>query len=349
MYISQKKVASIFSVENHKYIFDKLEQENLIPPRERYRSGAVFQKGWKIEDLPKLGEKIGFFKKPTSPIVATLFTTKGGVLKTTMAMNLARTAALHGLKTLVIGLDIQCDITNALGAEFDFESDNNNFDDAVAALESVKGLSSIFSGQANLEDVIYPTDLEHLFLIPETAELAALNESLGNINRREYWLRDKVINRLKNVFDLIILDCSPNWNRLTTNALVSSDLLISPLECKINNFRNFKVFKKFIDEFKQEMLIDLDEVFIPTKFAQNKKLSMDIKNWYQQNLVNCFEQGIPESTLSEEASALKISLLEHNPTNKVAKEMCGVLKRISDKFQDITAKKQSANQATASM
>jgi chromosome partitioning protein len=330
-YISQKKLMQMF--QNTTANFDQLESDGLIPQRERYRSGAVFQKGWKTSDIPKIAEQIGFFKKQDQCQVATIFTTKGGVLKTTLALNLARTAAQHNLKTLVIGLDIQCDISNALGVELQFD-DKTNLEDAFKAAEKTKGLSSYFNNQAELNEIITGTDLENLYLIPETPELAALNESLGNINRREYWLKDRVIGNLKSVFDLIILDCSPNWNKLTTNALVASDLLISPLECKINNFRNFKVFKRFIDEFKKDMMIDFKSIFVPTKFGQNRKLSMDIKNWYEENLEDCIHGGISESVVSEESMALRLSLLEHKPSNKLAKDMAFVLKEISNKFSE---------------
>jgi chromosome partitioning protein len=329
-FISLKKVSQLFQCPDLKNQVEELEKNNIIPTRTKYKSGAVFQKGWKREELPLIGEKIGFFSKPDSCKVATVFTTKGGVLKSTLALNIARTAALHNLKTLVIGLDIQGDITNSLGREIEDDS----LEAAIENSQKPQGLPAYFNSQRDLSEIIQMTDLDNLMIIPETPELAALNESLGQINRREYWLRDKIVERLKPLFDLIIFDCSPNWNKLTTNALVSSDILISPLECKINNFRNFKVFKKFIDEFKQDMRINFDTVYVPTKYAKNKKLSQDIKSWYQNNLPNCLETGIVESVIGEEAVALKISMLEHRPANKVAKDMCTVLKGVNQKICD---------------
>lgn len=332
-FISQKKVAQIYQCPELKNIVQDLESQNLIPARQRYRSGAVFQKGWKESDLPLIGEQIGFFKKPQECKVITVFTTKGGVLKSTLALNLARVSALHNLKTLVIGLDIQGDITNNLGVELNFDEECS-FDQAIDNVDSIQGLSSYFNNQNELADIIKTTDLENLFLIPETPELAALNESLSNINRREYWLRDKIVNRLKPLFDLIIFDCSPNWNKLTTNALVASDILLSPLECKINNFRNFKVFQKFIREFKEDMMLNFETIYVPTKYSNSKKLSKDIKDWYQSNLKECLEVGIPESVVGEEATALKVSILEHQPSNKIAKSISDVLKEVNFKLHN---------------
>src|SRR5690606_12510070 len=153
-------------------------------------------------------------------------------------------------RTCVVGLDMQGDITSALGADELLDENTENetsLEDAVAKVDSLRGLADVFAGDTKLEDVILATDLPTLFYIPETPELVALDQSLIHRNRREYWLREFVVEPLKKNFDLVLLDCSPNWNRLITNALVACDVLISPLECKINNFRNFKIFQGLLE------------------------------------------------------------------------------------------------------
>ncbi|MCB9063116.1 MAG: AAA family ATPase [Halobacteriovoraceae bacterium] len=319
-FISQKKVLSMFNPEITDQEIESLEIQNKIPKRIKIKKGIGFQIGWKQSEIPQIGCEIGFFKDFGTPMAITVFTTKGGVLKSTLAMNLARIAALHGLKTCVVGLDMQGDITTALGFDSDYK-DNDNLENILKEIDSVKGLYNVFNKEIMLNDTICPTDLEYLALIPETPELVALNEGLSHVNRREYWLKEKVVSPLKDLFDLIILDCSPNWNKLTTNALVASDLLISPLECKINNFRNFKVFKHFVDEFKLDMQMELETLFVPTKYSQNKKLCMDIKKWYQENIESCLVNGLKECTAGEEACALKLSLLEHCQDKKLKNEV----------------------------
>lgn len=320
---SLKKVAELFGGMHLKERIEHLETLGEIPLSQKVRVGALYRKVWKKNDLPEIGKKIGFFKKFSTPVAVCVFTTKGGVLKSTMALNLARTAALHGMKTCVVGLDIQGDVTMALGHECEIEE--NEYEDElknlIARLDSTIGLCDLFSQRARLEDLIVTTDLEGLCLIPETPELVALNDGLNNINRREFWLKEKVIDRLKESFDFIVMDCSPNWNKLTTNALVAADVLVSPLECKINNFRNFKVFRYFLSEFRKDMRVGLETVFVPTRYARNKKLGMDIFQWYQDNVVGCTTAGLRESVASEEATALHKSLLEHDPSSDVAKEV----------------------------
>lgn len=322
----------MFGGQHLKTEINNLEASNQIPQSRRFRSGALFKKGWPIEEIPILGSKIGFFRPFEKPLALSVFTTKGGVLKSTLALNLARTAALHGIRTCVVGLDIQGDITTALGFECDLEDGDLSL--LLDKLNSTKGLSDLFNGQARLEEIIVSTDLPTLFLIPETPELVAMNDTLSTINRREFWLKEKVIDKLKNNFDLIIMDCSPNWNKLTTNALVACDVLISPLECKINNFRNFKVFRHFLNEFKRDMKMDFETIFIPTRYSSNRKLSLEIKTWYEQNVKGCTSLGVRESVVGEESIALYRSIIEHAPTSDPALEMQKLLMEVNQRVQN---------------
>lgn len=332
-YYSIKKVADIFGGSDVRNLLTQMIEEESVPSAVKFRSGALQRKGWSINEIPTIGEKIGFFKKCSNPISIAVFTTKGGVLKSTLALNIARTAALHNLKTCVVGLDIQGDVTTALGYDRDLE-DQDDLDLIIDRLNQTKGLADLFNEQVRLSDIIVPLNLPNLFLIPETPELVALNDSLSNINRREYWLKEKVVAHLKGYFDLIVMDCSPNWNKLTTNALVACDELISPLECKINNFRNFKLFRHFLNEFRRDMQLNFNGIFIPTKYIPNRKLSMEIRQWYLDNVEGCTKWGVRESVLCEEATALNKSLIEYSPNKEVAGEMRLLLQEISEKIFD---------------
>ncbi|MFN8370066.1 MAG: ParA family protein [Bacteriovoracaceae bacterium] len=332
--IPLSKVVDIFGGKALEKELAKLETAGLIPPSFKLKQGTSYKPAWKLNQLPLIGEKIGFLKKFSEPTALAIFTTKGGVLKSTCALNLARIAALHNLKTVVVGLDIQCDISIALGHNKELQDDDKNIEDLMMKMSSTRGLFDYFNQEVNLHDLILSTDLPNLFLIPETPELVVFNEALSNINRREYWIRDKIVNPLKKEFDLIILDCSPNWNKLTTNALVACDALISPLECKITNFRNFKVFQHFLKEFQSDMKLDFEIIYIPTRFSPTKKLSKDIRKWYETNLRGCTKSAIRESIVGEESIALNLSFLEYSPQNIVSLEMVELLKEIFTKVEN---------------
>lgn len=292
------------------------------------QSMGLTKKSFETSDLSLIGSHFGFFQKPEQPIAASIFVTKGGVLKTSLTLNLARTAALHGLKVCVVGLDMQGDITQALGNEGPDE--NESLEEALRTLNSLRGLSDLFVGQSKLDDIIVETEVPGLSFIPETPELVALDQSLLTRNRREYWLLENVVTPLKQRFDLILMDCSPNWNRLINNALVASDVLLSPVECKINNFRNLRTFRALIGEFRRDMRLDFKHVFIPTRVVGSRRLSREIFDWYRQNLEGCTGYSIRESVHGEEATALRLSIAEHSPTSAPAAEMRLLLAEVGD-------------------
>jgi chromosome partitioning protein len=297
--------------------------EKSLPPFARSLADQRPLKSWTLQELPEVGKQLGFMQKPRSPLAVSIFVTKGGVLKSTFTMNFARLAALHGIRTCVVGLDMQGDITSALSPEDVSEDgeDDSSLQDALAKVSSLRGLADVFTGSAELKDVLLSTDIPTLSYIPETPELVALDQSLMNRNRREYWLRDFVVKPLKEHFDLVIMDCSPNWNRLITNALVANDVLISPLECKINNFRNFKTFRALLKEFKLDMGNEFKQLFVPTRVVANRKLSREILEWYQTQLPDCSHGSIRESLQGEESMAMRMSIPEYAPTSAAADEM----------------------------
>lgn len=329
-YFNLKKIQQIFGSD---LSLEFLESEvgKQLPNFSKTPDGRAL-KSWTIDDLPRIGEQIGFLKKPKKPIAVSIFVTKGGVLKTSLSLNLARIAALHNIRTCVVGLDMQSDITRALGLD-QFDDEQTDLKKALEQINSVTGLAQYFDAKCTLKNIIIDTDIPTLKFIAETPELVALDQDLANKNRREYWLKEKVIEPLKKEFDLIIMDCSPNWNRLITNALVASDILISPVECKINNFRNLSVFRALVQEFKNDMQCDFKHLFIPTRLSSTRKLSSEIFGWYQEHLENCSPFAIKENLTGEESSAMHLSVLEYQPNSDAAQDMRKLLEFLFKNFQ----------------
>jgi chromosome partitioning protein len=302
-------------------------KESALPTFARSAADNRPLKSWGPREMPDVGQRVGFMKKPARPLAAAIFVTKGGVLKSSLTFNFARMAALHGIRTCVVGLDMQGDVTTALNT-MDPDEEDNSLVDTLERLNEVRGLADVFTGSAKILDVIRTTEIPTLTYIPETPELVALDQSLVNRNRREYWLRDHVIAPLKKEVDLVLMDCSPNWNRLITNALVASDVLISPLECKINNFRNMKTFESLINEFQTDMRVKFSHIYVATRLSTGRKLSREIFDWYQENLNSCIRTPIRESVQGEESMAMKLSIPEYAPTSQAADEMRQVLKEM---------------------
>lgn len=340
-----KKALNVFGTNPEQLEANGIHESSL-PAFARSTTDNRALKSWSLREMPLVGERVGFLKKPKQPICVAVFVTKGGVLKSTLTLNLARMAALHNIRTCVVGLDMQGDISTSLSADESLD-ENSSFDEAVEKMNSLRGLPDLFTGEATLDDVLRPTDLPTLFYIPETPELVALDQSLVNKNRREYWLQDKVLTPLKDRFDLILMDCSPNWNRLITNALVGCDALVSPLECKINNFRNFKAFQVLIGEFREDMAASFSQVFVPTRLSPSRKLSQEIYQWYRSNLDTCTQTAIRESTQGEESVALRLSIPEHAPTSAAADEIRELIREVWASIQTTQLKSPVAQTARA--
>ncbi|MBF0367709.1 MAG: hypothetical protein HQK50_19220, partial [Oligoflexia bacterium] len=98
-YFSSAKISKIFNEELSEEELLLAEKEYAFPPSQRYRQGASLVRGWPLAALPYIGERYGRLKKFSTPVAISVFTTKGGVLKTTLTLNFARSIALHGMKT----------------------------------------------------------------------------------------------------------------------------------------------------------------------------------------------------------------------------------------------------------
>lgn len=310
------------------------EKELGFPKAEVFPRGKAKWRGWKKEQLPFIGARFGFLKKilPKNhrlDAVVTVFTQKGGVLKTTLAYLIARVAALHNIKTCIIGLDPQQDITTAIGHNNELERVRTVVE-ANQILRKTKGLYDLFSKEATLDEIVREADLPSLWYIPETDGLQELAEGLKDVFERDYWLEDKVITPLKEMgFELIVFDCSPTSGRIIENAIVSSDLLVSPAQCKINHYNNIKRSLAKIENLAKETgMSRLNLLIVPTCLSRTKVLSNEIFERYKEELPNCSKTPITESTYGDEAMASNITIIEHLPAGELADEARELLKEI---------------------
>lgn len=326
MFYTAAKVAKMFNLKGTSAQIESEIKElitgNEIPEWRKGRGGW----GWDSEHIVAVGRKLTSLRRPSRPLVISVFVTKGGVLKTTLSLNLARWLALNDVKTLVLGLDLQGDITSALGHTPAAQS--QDLKSALEELDHDLGLYDYFSGQTGLTDLAVKTDLETLDLIPETPELIALDQELLLKPRREYWLKEKVTTPLLKNYDVILIDCSPNWNQLITNALVASDLLISPVECRINNYRNLKMFRALVEQCRQDLNLKFQHLYVPTRLNQQRRLSREINQWYNDHLPQCLSPSVRESTAGEEATALNLSVIEYSPDSDGGAEMKSICNSI---------------------
>ena len=141
---------------------------------------------------------------------------KGGVAKTTSAINIATYLALHGKKTLLLDLDPQANATSGLG---------------INKKEIEHSIYNVLHEHIKLEETILPTAVKDLFIAPSNINLTGAEVELVNVMGREYRLK-KALEDMTQSFDYAIFDCPPSLGLLTLNGLTAANSILIPIQCE---------------------------------------------------------------------------------------------------------------------
>ncbi len=186
---------------------------------------------------------------------------KGGVGKTTTAINLSACLSEIGQKVLTIDIDPQGNTTSGLGV------DKNAVENSVYDL---------ILEECTIEECIVETEIDHQSLIPSNVNLAGAEIELIGVEEKEYILRRET-KKIKDNYDFVIIDCPPSLNMLTVNALTAADTVLVPIQCEYYALEGLSQLIRTIELVQERLNSDLEiEGVVFTMYDARTNLSLQV-------------------------------------------------------------------------
>jgi len=230
---------------------------------------------------------------------------KGGVGKSTTAINISDCMAAKGKKILVVDMDPQGNTTSGLGIR------KNEVDYSVYDL---------LSGEKGAKEVILPTDFDDLYVIPATEDLAGAEIELMDEENRETRLKE-ALSSVKKSYDKIIIDCPPSLSLLTINSLTAADSVIIPIQCEYYALEGLSQMLGTVDLIRERLNEKLKvEGIVFTMFDARTNLSQEVVQTVKDNLdVKIFKTVIPRNVRLAEAPSYGL------PANRYDRSSAGAI------------------------
>ncbi|MCX7821081.1 MAG: ParA family protein [Brevinematales bacterium] len=224
---------------------------------------------------------------------------KGGVGKTTTAVNLCGFLARNNKKTLLIDIDPQGNSCSGLGVDLKARTESSIYE--------------VLIGKKNIQDVIIKTKYENFYLVPSNLDLAGAQAELLNFPRKEFILKDAV-SIIKNQFDFIIIDTPPSLGLFTINGLVAADSVLIPMQAEFYAMEGLAQLLKAIKLIKSSpnKELTIEGVLITmydTRTNLSKQVVEEVKSYFKEKL---YETYIPRNVRLSEAPSHGVDIFDYD-------------------------------------
>lgn len=224
---------------------------------------------------------------------------KGGVGKTTTAINLSACLAERNRKVLTIDIDPQGNTSSGLGV------DKNKLKNTIYQM---------IIGECSLDECLVHTPIENLDILPSNVNLAGAEIELIGVESREYILK-KHVEAIRDEYDYIIIDCPPSLNTLTVNAMTTADTVLVPIQCEFYALEGLTQLIHTINLVKQRLNPSLEmEGVVFTMYDARTNLSLQVVENVKNNLKqNIYKTIIPRNVRLAEAPSHGLPINLYDP------------------------------------
>ena len=223
---------------------------------------------------------------------------KGGVGKTTTTINLSASLASLGKKVLVIDMDPQGNTTSGLGVEKD-QVENTVYE--------------LLLGECTLEESMQKEVFENLSVIPSNINLAGAEIELIGVDEKEYLLK-KELDKVKEEYDFILIDCPPSLNMLTINSMCAGDTVLVPIQCEYYALEGLSQLMHTIELVQDRLNPELEiEGVVFTMYDARTNLSLQVVENVKNNLnQTIYKSIIPRNVRLAEAPSHGLPITEYD-------------------------------------
>lgn len=242
---------------------------------------------------------------------------KGGVGKTTTAINLSACLAEKGKKVLAVDMDPQGNMTSGLGVDKD-------------SVENT--IYNLIIGEAKMEEVLIKDVLENLDIIPTNIDLSGAEIELLDVEEKEYIVINE-IDKIKDNYDFIIIDCPPSLSMLTINAMTTADSVLVPIQCEYYALEGLSQLIHTVELVRDRLNPKLTiEGVVFTMYDARTNLSLQVVENVKDNLEQTiYKTIIPRNIRLAEAPSYGIPINKYDPKSAGAESYLRLADEVIDK------------------